>query len=207
MGAVAIVADRRLSVAALTALLLRDPNYRLVREARGISDVREALSTYRPETVVLDCTTPESSASVSPSDWNGRTLLLLDPEDDPAVFLNVVHADGYLSRGAARETFGQALKSLAQTGGYMDPVLVGPILSVMSRIRTTPIASRHQLSQRQRDIVVRIASGRSTKEVAKEYAITAKTVGNHINNICRKLNLSHRGELVLYAVQQGLTRL
>ena len=61
------------------------------------------------------------------------------------------------------------------------------------------------LSGREREILTGIASGRSTKQVARDYAISPKTVGNHVNNICHKLNLRHRSQLVLFALQQGLT--
>ena len=68
-----------------------------------------------------------------------------------------------------------------------------------------PTTGPAELSERERVILVRIASGRSTKDIAREYAIAPKTVANHITNMEKKLHLRHRGQLVLYAAQQGLT--
>ena len=75
----------------------------------------------------------------------------------------------------------------------------------MSRAGAEPIGQSSPLSPRERDILVRIANGRSTKEVAREYAIAPKTVANHILNMYPKLNLRDRGQLVVYAAQHGLT--
>lgn len=202
--ALAIIADRRLTAAALAALLMRDSKYRLIRGVHGIEDVRQALAVHRPKVLIVDSTAATFFSAIDPSGWDGRTLLLLDPEDDPAVFLDAVRAGahGYLSRSVSREALRAAVESLRETGFYLDPLLVERILPAIRRSRE---ARSGDLSPREREILVRIASGRSTKQVAREYSITAKTVGNHVNSIYQKLNLRHRGQLVLYAAQHGLT--
>lgn len=163
---VAIVAERRLVVAALTALLLKDPGYRLIAEARGTSEVRDALVTHHPAVLV------EAQDSPFPSPFVSATIrLVVDPEDRPDIFLSAV-------------------------------------CTAIAQASTDPAGSRRsRLSEREREILAQIASGRSTKEVARDCAITPKTVGNHIGNICQKLNLHTRGQLVLFAVEHGLTSL
>jgi DNA-binding NarL/FixJ family response regulator len=205
----AILADRRLSVAALSSLLLRDPKYQLLHEVRGAAAVREAIDTARPAIVVVESTSMDDTAWLSSSEGRHHTLLLLDPEAAPEVFVKAVRtkARGFLSSGGSRETFTMALATLRKTGWYLDPQLAGQVLTAMKLVGASPNPARPDLSQRQRDILVRIASGHSTKEVAREYAIAPKTVANHVNNIYQKLNLRHRGQLVLYAAQRGLTTL
>ena len=201
----AIIADRRLSLAAMTALLLRDPKWRFLEDARGITQVRERLAVLRPPVLILDSGDAESFSLVDASLWNGRLLLLLDPDDDPAVFVEAVRAQpfGYLSRRASRESLVAAVDSLAAFGFYLDPLLTDQVLCALRTPEVESTASP-ELTQRERAILVRIASGKSTKEIAREYAITAKTVGNHVNNMYQKLHVHHRGQLVLYAAQQGL---
>jgi DNA-binding NarL/FixJ family response regulator len=200
----AIVGDRRLSVAALAALLLGDPAYQQVDDARGKEPVQQALARYQPSVVVVESNGVSLREAMEAAQTSGRILLLLDPEAEPSVFNAAVRwqAPGYLSRSAARQSLEKAIDSIRETGYYLDPLLVGRMLAV-SKEPVTP--RRPELSQRERDILVRIASGRSTKEVARELAIAAKTVGNHVSNISQKLNVKHRGELVLYAVEQGLS--
>src|SRR2546423_13073184 len=194
--ALAIVADRRLSAAALSALLLKDPSYRIARREHGGGEVRAMLARERPSVMVLDARAPALCALIGASAWGMRTLLLLDADDDPSIFADAVnaHPQGYLSRRASRATLEAAIAEVYRSGSYLDPLLMDSVLNAAPT-----------LSMRERQILVRIASGLSTKEVAREYAITPKTVANHVNNMVQKLHFRHRGQLVLYAAQQGLT--
>jgi DNA-binding CsgD family transcriptional regulator len=162
---VAIVAERRLAVAALTALLLKDTDYRVIVEIRGTAEVHQALELHQPVVIVEardSSLSPADSRSLLPS---SRTALVVGPSDRPEVFAS----------------------------------------SIRTAINDARTAPRSRLSEREWDILIRIASGRSTKQVARDCAISPKTVGNHVSNIGQKLNLHHRGQLVLFALQQGLT--
>jgi DNA-binding NarL/FixJ family response regulator len=166
------------------------------------------LAAERPQVMVLDVTGPAFFALIDASSWGVRTLLLLDPSDDAAVFATAVSAriEGYLSRSASRETLEAAIATLDRSGSYLDPLLLESVLAAAPTLTLPRTRGRENsaLSLREREILVWIASGRSTKEIARECAITPKTVANHVNNMVQKLNLRHRGQLVLYAAQQGL---
>src|SRR5437870_63443 len=164
---IAIVAERRLSVAALTALLLKDPDYRLVFEARGSTEVRDAPAWYRP-LVMVDARDSAFPSPDGPSDRAVETKLVVRPEDCPDDFASSVQA-------------------------------------AIKRAQAMPVDSgSRRLSGREQEILIQIARGKSTKEIARAYAITPKTVGNHVGNIRQKLHVHHRGQLVLFAVEQGL---
>ena len=147
--------------------------------------------------MILDVRAPALFGLIDASAWGMRTLLLLDADDDPSIFADAVsaHPQGYLSRRASRATLEAAIAEVYRSGSYLDPLLMDSVLNAAPAL----------LSVRERQILVRIASGLSTKEVARECAITPKTVANHVNNMVQKLHFRHRGELVLYAAQQGLT--
>jgi DNA-binding NarL/FixJ family response regulator len=202
----AIVADRQLSVAALVALLVRDQEYRLVQQVRGVREIRQSLEDFHPAVVIIDAKWSEHRSPVDTLGCNEDVLILLDPEDDPAVFVQAAgaRARGYLSRSARRQALHEAIDRVRSADYYLDAAIAGRILGAI-RQSGTAIAPRNGLSEREREILIRVASGRSTKEIGREYAITPKTVGNHVTNIYRKLNLRHRGDLVLYAAQQGLS--
>ena len=202
----AIVADRRLSVAALSALLRLDSRYSVIDEAHGSVAVRDMLVAFKPGVVVVESVPSGYAGMVDPSAWDGRVLCLLDPEDDEDAFVRAAraHAHGYLSRTASRAAFEEAVACLRDKRSYLDPPVTARLLAAM-RHAGKALTAPEPLSQREHDILLRIADGQSTKEIARSYSITRKTVCNHIANIYRKLNLRHRGELVLYAVETGLT--
>jgi DNA-binding NarL/FixJ family response regulator len=205
---IAIIADRRLSVAALSALLLQDCSFDVLQSAERSSQVRRTVTSLRPGLLVVDSAREASLAAIDASEWGGRVLLLVDPEESPAALAEAARsgAHGFLSLTASRAALVLALDSLRQAGSYLDPELGSRMLGAWRDVAANP-DDRDPLSRREREIVVQVARGRSSKEIAKTYAISSKTVCNHIINVYHKLNLRHRGQLVLYAAQQGLTTL
>ena len=202
----AIVADRQLSVAALVALIVEPSRYSLVHQARGVAAIRQALDDFQPAVVIIDANWSEGRSPVDALGCSENVLILLDPADDQAVFIQAAgaRARGYLSRTAKREALHDAIERVRGADYYLDAEIAGRMLAAI-RQSGAAVAPRTELSERERHILIQIAGGRSTKEIGREYAITSKTVGNHVTNIYRKLNLRHRGDLVLYAAKQGLT--
>jgi DNA-binding NarL/FixJ family response regulator len=202
---VAILADRQLSVAALTALLLKDGRYVFLRPARGIAEVAAALQAFRPAVLIVEISRSQWGVPIDPRGWGGRTLLLLDPDGDADAFVRASRAGvhGYLSRTASPAALADAVDTLHSTGYSLDPLLGERIVTALRQVAGSA-PPRPELSQRERGVLTGVASGKSSKEIAREYEITAKTVSNHIANIYQKLNLRHRGELVLYAAEEGL---
>lgn len=201
---VAVVSDRRLSVAALVALLQNGPLDNVLCVVNGPRDVKAALDECRPEVIIADGTWPRWPGMNNVS-WGGRVLLVLDPEDDPRVFKQAVQsgADGYLSRSASAPALAGAIEAMRTDHRYLDPVLEGHIHWAVEEVRLRlPLEPR--LSQRELEIIAAIAKGLSTKEIARDCSVTAKTVCNHISHIYGKLNIKDRGQLVMYAVQEGL---
>ena len=203
-----IIAEGRLSVAALAALLVSQPSYRVVREVRGVAALAEAFDAFRPEILVVDGAGSGWPPAVDAGDWSGRTLAVIDPADEPSSLAHAARsgAQGFLSRSASGLSLALAIETLRMNGYYLDPLLAEQVILAL-REGPVPAAKGRSLSDHERGILIRVASGRSSKEIAREYAISAKTVGNHVANMCQKLNLNHRSDLVLYAAEQGLATL
>jgi DNA-binding NarL/FixJ family response regulator len=198
---VAVVADRRLSLAALTALLLADEGRELRLSVSG-RDVAAAVESFRPAVCVLDLSAESWAASPVRFAEPSRLLLLLDPDESAKTFVDAIRsgAGSFLAKSASREVLESALERVARAGTFLDPMLAGSIWKASEQGRWQP----SELSPRESEILGYVASGHSSKQIARQVGVTAKTVCNHVSNIYTKLNLRHRGELVLYAAQQGL---
>lgn len=62
------------------------------------------------------------------------------------------------------------------------------------------------LSDRERQVLVLVARGKSNREIATLLSLSVNTVKNHVHNILKKLHLSSRVEATLYALRRNLTQ-
>jgi len=203
----AVVGDRRLAVAALAALLLKDPRRSVLRAARGTNDVRSSLLEFQPVVVVLEASSVEWPIGLDPHSWGGRTLLLIGPNDDPNLLRRLArpYADGYLSRTRSHRALEVAIASVAFAGEYQESHVARKVAPAAHQPHGVPARAGRALSQREQEILAEISSGHSSKEIARRCGIETKTVRNHVSNVYAKLNVHHRGQLVLYVAQHGGT--
>ena len=202
----AVVGGNRLSVAALAALLLTSDDVRMVSAAHGTEDVREALAYPEPTAVICDSSFLLLAQGLGDVPWKKSAIVLIHPDQDPSLFRIAVRfgAQAYVSATASVEALRSAIAAVQAHKFDLDPMLAGRVLQASSENHDqTNVAPAPQLSQREQEILALVATGRSSKEIAREYAITPKTVCNHISNMYVKLSLKNRGQLVLYATQVG----
>ena len=68
-------------------------------------------------------------------------------------------------------------------------------------------AKTAQLTKREREVITLVGTGLRNMQIAERLFISEVTVRNHLTSVFRKLEFTNRVQLVLYALQQGLTRL
>ena len=129
---------------------------------------------------------------------------------DEANVVDAVEAgiDAYVLKDVSRDDL---LDALAQTRDGASPISPAVARYLLLRVRRhepapspTPEAL---LTQRERDVLERLARGYSYRETAEQLGISANTVAHHVKNIYPKLAVGSRGEAVYRAVQDGLISL
>jgi hypothetical protein len=147
----AVVGNHRLGVAALSALLLKDPRRSVLRAARGTNDVRSSLLEFQPVVVVLEAISVGWPIGLDPHSWGGRTLLLIGPDDEPNLSQRLArpHADGYLSRTRTHRAFEVAIASVACAGRYLESHLAHTVAPAAHQLRGAPARAGRALSQRE----------------------------------------------------------
>lgn len=106
-------------------------------------------------------------------------------------------ADAARRARAVAETLDEMLATLA------DPQR-GQTVAVPALAASTAEHGNH-LSQREREVLARVAAGRSNKAIAEELYVSPNTVKSHVASLLRKLNVHTRAQLATIAVQQGLS--
>lgn len=145
----------------------------------------------------------------------GVVMLSIHENDGQAFQALKAGAAAYRSKDVTPQELAQVLRRVAR-GEYVindivleDPKVAGRLLSqfrnIPQEVSTMPDAEFlfPPPSDRELEVLERIARGGSNKEIADELGISTQTVKNHISSILRKLSLSDRTQAVLYALRRG----
>lgn len=147
----------------------------------------------------------------------GVVMLSMHESDEQAFNALRAGAAAYRSKDVKPQALVEILRRVAR-GEYVinDVVLEEPRVAsrVLTQFRTLPQALPTApeamdfpiftpLSDREIEVLERIASGGSNKEIADSLGISTQTVKNHISSILRKLSLNDRTQAVLFALRRG----
>lgn len=201
--------DHEVVRAGLRALLDATPGLEVVAEARDGLEAHRLACDLRPHVAVMDVAMPrldgvEATERMRVDCPDVRVVALTMHEDRGHLTrLLQAGASGYVLKRAAAEELVRAVRVVAGGGTYVDPVLAGSLLRGQSRPRTEAHLAPQPLSEREEEVLRRIAWGQSHKEIASELGISTKTVETYKARIAEKLGLRSRTDMVRYAVQQG----
>ena len=109
-------------------------------------------------------------------------------------------ADGYLTKDSPAEEIARAVQALVEAGEYISPSLAAAMAHSLRNRRT----DADQLSDREHEVLHKIASGKTPSEIADEMSLSIKTVSTYRARLLEKLNLRTTAELIRYAVDQGI---
>ena len=112
--------------------------------------------------------------------------------------------DGYLPKNADKAEVKACLQVVSSGGTYFSPKAMEVLMSSSQQMDMTGLKKSQNLSEREREILVLIAEGLSTREVADKLYIAIRTVETHRKSILEKLEVKNVAGMVRIAVQEGL---
>jgi two-component system invasion response regulator UvrY len=155
----------------------------------------------------MDITMPgigglEAIDRIMAKDKNTKILVLSAHEDSvhPKRVLNA-GAMGYLTKRSAAEELIKAIKSIHQGKRYLEPNIAQQMAITQLSGETNPVEI---LSDREFEVFMALAKGKSTNEIADTLCLSPRTVGTHLYNIKQKLNANNSAEIALIAIRCGL---
>jgi two-component system invasion response regulator UvrY len=175
------------------------------------TNAQEAIERVWRETwdvVVLDITMPgRSGLEVLKEIKKSRPklpvlVLSMHPEDQFAVRILKIGASGYMTKESAPNELVGAVKKVIAGGRYVSPSLAEKMASYLAVDVQTPPHER--LSDREFLVLRLIASGKTPTKIAKELALSVKTISTYRMRILEKMNMSNNAELTHYAIQNQL---
>ncbi|MFZ9139804.1 MAG: response regulator [Bacilli bacterium] len=161
----------------------------------------------KPDIIVMDITMPgigglEAIDRIMAKDKNTKILVLSAHEDSvhPKRVLNA-GAMGYLTKRSAAEELIKAIKSIHQGKRYLEPNIAQQMAITQLSGETNPAEI---LSDREFEVFMALAKGKSTNDIADTLCLSPLTVGTHLYNIKQKLNANNSAEIALIAIRCGL---
>lgn len=207
-----IIDDHPLMRKGILQLIAMEDSLRVVGEAgdgqRGLALARQ----LQPDLILLDLNMRGMSGQellgiLKAEDHDARVIVLTvsDGEEDVVGALRA-GADGYLLKDMEPEDVLNGLRAAAQ-GRMVLGERVAEILADALRHESQPKpAASVKLTDREREILSRIAAGHSNKLIARELKIAEGTVKVHVKHLLRKLDLGSRVEAAVWAVRSGFRR-
>jgi len=195
----------------LKALVNAQPDMRVVGEAADGMAAWRAAQALAPDVLVMDLSMPVLGGAEATErvrrDCPGVKVLALTVHEERLYLTQLLRAgaSGYVLKRAASAELVRAVRTVAAGGTYIDPsvaaALVEGYLDAESASGQEPGAD--VLSEREREVLVRIARGFSNKEIAAALGLSVKTVETYKGRVAEKLGLRTRVEIVRYAARQG----
>ena len=200
-----LVDDHPLVRGGLRARLDAVPGLSVVAEAGDAeSALREAAAT-RPDIVLMDIglrgTNGIEATRALRAALPGLRVLVLSMHDNPAYVRAAQEAGacGYLVKDCPAEEIVRALRTVGAGGSLEAFAATAP----PPRLPDAPTAaSALALTPREREVLLLIAEGLSSREIGERLAMSARTVETHRTHLRRKLRLGSAAALVRYAVEQ-----
>ena len=208
MTRVLIVDDHAILRRGLKALLADDF---LGAEFGEASDAREALEQLHKkqwDVALLDITLPGKNGldllKELKIEWPGLPVLVLSAhaEDQFAVRALKAGASGYMTKESAPEELVKAVRKILAGGRYVSSALAEKLASRVGK--DTKGTAHETLSDREYDVMCRIASGKTVTEIGEDMALSAKTISTYRARVLEKLGLKNSAEIIRYAIRTGL---
>ena len=213
---VLIVDDHALYRRGLQTVLSTEEGIEVVGEAAdGVEAVERAEETM-PDIVVMDVGMPkrggiDACRVIKQRVPSARILILTNSDDDADLFEAVrAGANGYLLKNATEE-IAAGIRGVFHGQSLLSPIMATNLLHEFNQLSqrveaptAVPALELPRLTNRELDILQRVAQGRLNREIAEDLVISENTVRNHVRNILDKLQMHSRMEAAMYAVRHRL---
>jgi two-component system, NarL family, invasion response regulator UvrY len=177
-------------------------------EASNAAEVMKKVNESKWSLVILDISMPGRNGMDVLKEIKAAfpeikvIIFSMHPEDQFAVRAIKAGAAAYLTKDIPTKKLAEAIERILRGERYLTPSLTDLITNEILEPRTKPV---HEiLSDREYQVFLYIASGKSISDIAAELSLSVKTISVYRANIIKKMKLKNNAEIVHYAFKQNL---
>jgi DNA-binding NarL/FixJ family response regulator len=210
---IVLVEDHAILREGLKALIEIESDFDVVGDFCRVEASLEPIRDLQPDLVVTDLALPGRSgiellAEIRRLAPKARKLVLTAHENEEYIraALNA-GADGYVLKDANSAELMVAIRTVSAGQQYLCKAIASKILSgyLSGDQRASSPAVAQTITEREREVLTRIALGNSNKLIARELGVSPKTVEKHRSNLMRKLQLHNAAAITMFAIRNGMT--
>lgn len=206
---VLIADDHHIVREGLRGILARTPDMEVCAEASSPEETLELVESTNCDVLLLDIHFEEGRGGLDILREIKRLrpklpvlILSVYPEDQYAVRVIRAGAAGYLTKGSALSEVVNAIRKVYEGGRYVSERTAESLALSVAKDFEKPL--HQKLSNREYEIMLMIASGKSVREIAEELGRSEKTIRTHRDRIMAKMSMKRDAEIIHYAIQNNL---
>lgn len=207
-----LVDDHAMFRAGIKALIEAEDRFTVVGEASSGDEAVDRARELKPDIIVMDLAMPgsnglEATRRISALNLDTSVLVLtVHAEEEYLVPVVEAGASGYLTKTSADTDLIEALRVVARGQVFLPPKAATLLLKRYKDTEGDDAPGVRDLSTREQEVLALTAEGFSSREIGEKLFISPKTVDTYRSRIMEKLGLSHRSELVRFALRSGLLK-
>ncbi len=204
-----IIADDHAVVRTGLQLILEETlDLVIAGEARNGNELLEKLKEGSYDLVLLDISMPGRDALDVLKDiktiWPQLPVVIFTMNPDEIYSMRMIKAgaSAYVNKETKPDRIIEILRMVSRGKKYFTALQSELLADAVTQPLTGP--AHKNLTDREFQIMFMIASGIKKSEIAEKLQLSKNTIGNHRNNILKKLNISSNTEITRYAIQHGI---
>ena len=199
----------------LRVLLDATPDTILIGEAASGDEVIELAAALAPDVILMDLKMAgingiDATRQIVQASPHIGVLVVTMFEDDSVFAAMRAGARGYLLKGADKEELLLAIRAVSGGEAIFGPAIARRLMRYFAApgaaLPAAPAQLFPELTDREREILARIAAGRNNQEIADQLFLSLKTVRNYVSNIYSKLQVADRAQAIVRAREGGFAR-
>lgn len=210
---VLVADDHQLFREGIVNLLFAAPDIEVIAQAKDGKEAVEKSRHFKPDVVLIDIGMPImngiEATGVLKKELPDIKIVAVSMHSDRQYVKGILEAgaDGYLLKNCTYRQLTDAVKSVFEGKKYLSEDITELVINGYLDPSKAEMDGYSELSEREKEIFILFAEGKSTREISIKLFISVKTVGTHKQHILEKLSLKNTADIVKYAIKKGLIQL